>query len=191
MTSICLIRHGETDWNSLGRLQGQTDTLLNATGRLQARACGDFLKNFNWDVLITSPLKRAKETGAIINQTLHLPDFVMPEFAERSFGDAEGLTVEEREEQFPSKEYPNQEGESELQARLMAGLDHIHQSFPKRRVILVTHGAVIHSLLKQFAKEELENKKFKLFNGGLNHIHFDQTEWRVKAYNQVSHLPQR
>ncbi|WEG11825.1 histidine phosphatase family protein [Pullulanibacillus sp. KACC 23026] len=190
MTSICLIRHGETDWNALGKLQGQTDVPLNKNGRLQAEACGQFLKNFHWDVLITSPLQRALETGTIINKKLDLPLLVMPQFAERFFGDAEGLTIAEREQLFPTKNYPNQEDNASLNERLMAGLESITQDYKHKKVLLVTHGAVIHTLLRHFSNGEIGKKKIRLFNGGLNHIQFDQSEWKIKSYNQVSHLPQ-
>lgn len=62
-TSICLIRHGETDWNVLGKVQGRTDIPLNSTGIVQAEKCAELLKLSKWDVIITSPLKRAKETA--------------------------------------------------------------------------------------------------------------------------------
>lgn len=188
MTTICLIRHGETDWNAWGKLQGQTDVPLNEKGKQQAKDCGCFLKDYDWEMVISSPLSRAKETAEIMNQTLKLPLIVMPEFAERSFGDAEGLTVEERERAFPTKEYPNQEKNEDLQERLMQGLDHINQAYKNKKILLVTHGAVIHTLLHFFTKGEIGKKKLRLSNGGLNHIHFDQFEWKVKAYNQISHL---
>lgn len=188
MTTICLIRHGETDWNALGKLQGQTDVPLNANGRKQADDCGQFLKEYDWEILISSPLKRAKETAEIINRHLHLPFTIMPEFAERSFGEAEGMTPEEREKTFPSKAYPGQETEEALRKRLMDGLDYIQKQFNDKKILLVTHGAVIHHLLHHFSNGEFGKKKIRLSNGGFNHIHFDQLEWKVRAYNQISHL---
>ena len=68
MTKLCLVRHGETDWNSLGILQGRKDIPLNDTGILQAEECRELLKSTNWDVFITSPLKRTMETAEIINK---------------------------------------------------------------------------------------------------------------------------
>ena len=52
---ICLIRHGETDWNVIGRLQGREDIPLNENGKIQARQCGLSLKSMNWTAIITSP----------------------------------------------------------------------------------------------------------------------------------------
>ena len=59
MTYISFIRHGETAWNTAGRLQGRTDIPLNQNGELQAKACGTFLNPNDWDIIITSPLKRS------------------------------------------------------------------------------------------------------------------------------------
>lgn len=96
MTRICLVRHGETDWNALGKLQGRTDIELNTTGRLQAEDCGRFLAATTWNLIITSPLQRAKRTAEIIQTYIHVPLIEMIAFIERSYGDAEGMSPEER-----------------------------------------------------------------------------------------------
>lgn len=95
MTKICFIRHGETDWNIAGRLQGRTDIPLNESGIKQAQACGASLLQNEWDLMITSPLLRAKETGQIIQQKLNIPLYEKESFIEVAFGDAEGLTYYE------------------------------------------------------------------------------------------------
>src|SRR5690625_4440025 len=123
ITTICLIRHGETDWNAQGRIQGRTDIPLNSLGIQQAKECRDFLIDSDWDVMITSPLQRAKQTAEIINEGLKLPLIEMKDFVERSFGDAEGMTLKEREEKFPNRNYPNQEERSALNERVIAGID--------------------------------------------------------------------
>lgn len=88
MTEICFIRHGETDWNTAGKLQGRTDVPLNNTGVKQAEACSKFLNHSEWDIIITSPLARAKKTAEIIQQQLTIPLIEMEAFIEISFGDA-------------------------------------------------------------------------------------------------------
>src|SRR5690606_40156857 len=98
ITTICLIRHGETDWNAQRRIQGRTDIPLNEKGIQQARECRDFLKNSEWDVIITSPLKRAKQTAEIINEALNIDLIEMDDFIEKSFGDVEGVTLQRSEE---------------------------------------------------------------------------------------------
>jgi uncharacterized phosphatase len=190
MTSIYLIRHGETDWNALGRLQGRTDIPLNKTGIRQAEECREFLKNFEWDVIITSPLKRAKKTAEIINEAIKIPFVEMDDFAERSFGDAEGMTLDEILAVYPDKKYPNQEDRDSLNKRIMTGLQKVNQTYSNSKVLLVAHGAVINSILTSLSKGEIGSGKTKLLNAGISNIHFHQEQWNIKEYNQVSHLSQ-
>ncbi|OZU89426.1 histidine phosphatase family protein [Virgibacillus indicus] len=188
MTTICLIRHGETDWNAAGRLQGKTDIPLNSKGVKQAEACSTFLTSSHYDVLITSPLKRARQTAEIINQLLHLPLLVMDDFAERYFGDAEGMTYDERSFAFPDKNYPNQEGKEDFSNRIMTGLQHINQSYPDQKVLLVAHGAVIKSVLKAFADDDVSIGENRLMNGCISNIQFENKKWNVKDFNRTEHL---
>lgn len=188
MTTICLIRHGETDWNAAGRLQGKTDIPLNYTGVKQAEACGTFLTSSHYDVLITSPLKRARQTAEIINQLLHLPLIVMDDFAERYFGDAEGMTYDERRTSFPDKNYPNQEETEDFLNRIMTGLQEINQSYPNQKVLLVAHGAVIKAILTHFSEDDTLIPQNRLMNGCISNIHFEKEKWNVKDFNRTEHL---
>jgi len=100
------VRHGLTDWNSAGRLQGRHDVPLNPRGRVQAAQCGDILRDLlACDRLApadcgfaSSPLVRARATMDILRPTLGLPRdgyAVDPRLAEISFGEWEGLTYAE------------------------------------------------------------------------------------------------
>jgi uncharacterized phosphatase len=182
-----LVRHGETDWNAQGRLQGSKDIPLNETGILQAKACSEHLKDLSWDFIITSPLKRARDTAEIINGKLDLPLMVMEEFMERHFGDAEGMTLQDRRAIFPDKKYPNQESKSSLNKRIMEGIHKINQQFSNSRVLVVAHGAVIDAILTAFSPEATHGIS-QLQNGCISHLHFAQDNWQVKGVNQVSHL---
>ncbi|TWT25928.1 histidine phosphatase family protein [Planomicrobium sp. CPCC 101110] len=187
MTRICLVRHGETDWNAQGRLQGSMDIPLNANGILQAEACSEHLKETSWDFVITSPLQRAKNTAEIINGKLGVPLIVMEEFMERHFGDAEGMTLHDRRAIFPDKKYPNQEPLELFKQRLMFGIKKIEQQFPDSRILLVAHGAVIDLILSAFSLEAKPGYT-SLENGCISHIHFGEQGWQVKGINQVGHL---
>ncbi len=188
LTSICFVRHGETEWNALGKIQGQTDIPLNNSGRSQANECGRYLQDFEWDVILTSPLQRAKETATIINKYLHLPLIEMNDFRERGFGDAEGMTFQERAEVFPNGNYPNQESIEALTDRLVNGLQNIHQIHKEKKVLLVAHGAVINAILSNFSDGEIGSGKTRLVNGCINHIGWIEETWKIKSYNQTEHL---
>lgn len=174
----------------LSKLQGRTDIPLNSTGLQQAEECGEFLKRSQWDVIITSPLKRAKHTAEIINRSLNLPLLEMDEFLERYFGDAEGLTLQERKLLYPDNHYPNEEDMFSVNTRVMAGLDKINQKYGDSKVLLVAHGAVINSILTNLSNGEIGSGKTKLENACISDIHFHQEQWKIKTFNQVSHLSQ-
>jgi uncharacterized phosphatase len=74
MGMVCIVRHGETEWNRLTKLQGREDIELNDIGREQAKGTSEYLSQFNWDKIYTSPLKRAKETANIIAQYLEIEE---------------------------------------------------------------------------------------------------------------------
>lgn len=188
MTLICLVRHGETDWNSQGRLQGSIDIPLNQKGIVQANDCKNALSSLEWDLIISSPLKRARETAEIINTEMKLPLLEMVNFVERSYGDAEGMTELERTKAFPNKNYPNQEERIALNKRVLDGIDKINELYKEKKVILVAHGAVINMILAHFSNNEIGSGKTKLVNACISNIEFIEEQWNIKDYNQSSHL---
>lgn len=188
ITTICLVRHGETDWNALGKLQGRTDIQLNETGIIQAEECSEFLKSSQWDVIITSPLKRAKQTAEIINKNLIVPLIEMKDFLERDYGDAEGMVLEERISAFPDKSYPNQEDRLTLNNRIMTGIQEINQRYEENKILLIAHGAVINAILAVLSNGKIGSGKTKLINACISNIYFHQDRWRIKDFNQISHL---
>jgi probable phosphoglycerate mutase len=111
---IYYIRHGETDWNVAGRLQGRQDVSLNASGRAQATRCGGILRNlFDSDgrnpadfEYVSSPLGRARETMELVRRVLGLtPDGYRIEarLAEIAFGDWEGFTIAQLRTRDPQR----------------------------------------------------------------------------------------
>lgn len=111
---IYYIRHGETDWNVQGRLQGGRDTRLNTHGRAQAAHCGEILRDLftraGHDAssldYVSSPLMRATETMEIARSALALHPYryrIDPALAEINFGDWEGFTIRELRERDPQR----------------------------------------------------------------------------------------
>ncbi|MFC4356309.1 histidine phosphatase family protein [Chryseomicrobium palamuruense] len=188
MTIICLVRHGETDWNAIGMLQGRTDIPLNETGFRQAEECSELLKTSQWDVIITSPLKRAKQTAEIINKKVIVPVVEMEDFLERDYGDAEGMTYEERNSKFPDNLYPNQEERTALNKRVIEGIEKINQEYGDKKILLVAHGAVINAILAVFSNGKIGSGKTNLINACISNIYLHKDKWRIKDFNQISHL---
>ncbi|UFU01530.1 histidine phosphatase family protein (plasmid) [Radiobacillus kanasensis] len=188
MQMIGLVRHGETDWNVAGKLQGKTDVPLNERGIAQAKACKEHFKHEDWDLLVSSPLKRAKKTAEIINEALQLPFYEMEDFKERSFGEAEGLLAEERNSLYPNRDYPGAESFEAFQARVMNGLSLLNSKYPNKRILLVAHGAVIGCILSILSKGTLNSKNTRLHNAGWSRIQYIDDAWQVHDVNQVNHL---
>lgn len=184
-----MIRHGETNWNKEKRIQGKTDIPLNETGKLQAGVCCAAAEQFEPTVLITSPLARARVTAEIINQDLQLPLYEMKAFVERAYGDAEGMTIKDRNRYFPNRDHiPNVESFEQLQERGMKGLEEVCESFPGERVLIVSHGALINSLLSVISKGKLGTGITFLQNTSVTKFSCENGEWRVVDYNNIDHL---
>ncbi|MCI9016927.1 MAG: histidine phosphatase family protein [Clostridia bacterium] len=92
---LLLTRHGQTDWNVARKIQGTTDIDLNQTGIKQAELTREKLLNEKIDIIISSPLKRARKTAEIINKGRNIPIIIDNEIKERCFGIFEGKTREE------------------------------------------------------------------------------------------------
>jgi broad specificity phosphatase PhoE len=135
MTTLLLVRHGETDWNAAGRLQGRTDRPLNDFGRRQAAALADRLADDGVAAIYTSDLARARETAEIVASRLELPVIADPALRERDWGTWEGLTPSERA--AVAFEGETQEAHRE---RILGAVSRIAGLHSAERVLLVTHG---------------------------------------------------
>jgi len=104
--NISVLRHGETEYNKLGKFHGFTDIDLNEIGQKQAQNAIEKL-NSKYDVIITSPLKRARQTAEIVNEKLGLKIIENDLLKERNFGNLEGLTWEEFTNKHPEEASKN------------------------------------------------------------------------------------
>lgn len=146
---LYLVRHGETDWNAARRIQGRTDIPLNDRGRQQARRAGDLLSRRQWDAVITSPLSRAAETGAIIAERLSLPAPTSDDrLVERDYGEAEGMDIAEVDRRFPPGTDPiGRETPAAVAERAIAALLDIAEQHHGESVVVVAHGGLIRQVL--------------------------------------------
>ena len=135
MATLLLVRHGETDWNAEGRLQGHTDRPLNDYGRRQAQALAEELAGEHVDAIYASDLSRARETAEIVAARLGLPVVLDPDLREKDWGTWEGLTSEER----LTVELAGESTEAH-RARVMRAVERIVEAHAGGRVVVVTHG---------------------------------------------------
>lgn len=177
---IFIVRHGETDANVLKRIQGQeVDEPLNATGRKQAEERAEAMSGMTFDVLFSSPLKRARETAEIIAKRLNLPIIYRDELKERSFGLLSGKTFEEVNASIGTgwneltsdkdaeyfREYKREPTE-DFKKRLLAFTEEIKREYADRRVLLVAHKGVIrlaHLLFRETHVTHIENATIEEF----------------------------
>ena len=102
---IYLIRHGETDYNSVKRLQGQSDICLNENGREIAKKVGSALMDVDFDYIFSSPLMRALETAKIIRGDRDIPVIIEDRIKEMCFGEYEGLCYKGDGFNIPDKNF--------------------------------------------------------------------------------------
>jgi broad specificity phosphatase PhoE len=136
VTTLLLVRHGETDWNAEGRLQGQTDRPLSDFGRRQARQLAEQLENEELAAIYSSDLARARETAEIVGERVGLPVELDPDLREKDWGTWEGLTAVERDRvEFVG------ESTRAHQERMLRSLARISTQHPDGgTVLVVTHG---------------------------------------------------
>ena len=136
MTTLLLVRHGETDWNAEGRLQGQTDRPLNDFGRRQAQQLAEQLGGEEFEAIYSSDLARARETAEIIGRRLGLPVELDPDLREKDWGNWEGLTAVERDR----VEFVGESTQAH-QGRMLRALARLSAQHPDgATVLVVTHG---------------------------------------------------
>ncbi len=183
-TVIGLLRHGQTDWNIDYRLQGVTDVDLNETGRQQARVASQILNPTDWDLLLTSPLSRARETAAIlVEEDGWQQPVIEPLLLERSFGEAEGLRHEDWKAKYPdTNAVPGAETLEQLEDRANQLLDQLVREHAGKRILTVSHGALIRKLINMLSSGELPREGERLGNASMSVLVHDGASWQLESY---------
>jgi broad specificity phosphatase PhoE len=149
VTTLLLVRHGETDWNSERRWQGHSDQPLNDVGRAQAHEVAETLVGRSIDAVYASDLSRANETAEIIAARLGLPVTTDVRLREVDVGDWSGRLWSEIEASDPEaverlqaglKAWQGGESYEEMGARVVAAVLELAARHPGRTVLIVSHG---------------------------------------------------
>lgn len=177
MTLFGLVRHGQTDYNLHNLFQGSSDIPLNDTGIQQAHHALDELPAVHWDVVITSPLQRAEQTGRIIAED-HGITFggTVPALREIDWGAAEGREVAEMEELYPGRSFPGREDHQHVADRGYAALEQLAATYPRENVLVVAHGTIIRFLLSGILGTALDG----IPNATLSLVRLEQGAWSVE-----------
>ncbi len=156
MTTFFIMRHGLTEWNRDKRIQGQSDIELCDEGREMAAKWAESLADNEFDRILTSGLKRAEQTAAIINERLNLPVEVDPRLAEQDWGEWTGLDkaafrelkrpVRKQENRGFEFRPPGGESRDEVLMRACDAFLDFSETHPDERVLVVTHNGVLKCL---------------------------------------------
>ncbi len=177
---LWLVRHGQTDWNAAGRMQGHTPTHLNAEGRAQSFALGKLLAHRPFAAIWSSDLPRRLQTAELIAEAAALatPIHPTPELRERSFAQYEGATSHEIQTAraalgLPSTGdladwtgIPGIESNASLWHRVESFLQKLSAQHPAQDILIITHGGVIaRAIFETLRIPDATPRRFPLSNG--------------------------
>ncbi len=200
MTTLTLVRHGETDWNLNRLIQGSTDIPLNDTGRAQARAAALRLKEQLADagpiVVAASDLSRAHETASIIAAELDVAEPLRyPALRERGYGQAEGMDVHAFRSHYGdwhTAEVPEAELWADVRTRAVAGVREVIRDARRATapaapaLIVVSHGALIRELIRHATAGAYPSEGERLANGSAHTFLVERDRLRLLSYAGVA-----
>lgn len=196
---LCIVRHGETDWNAQRRIQGQVDIPLNAVGRRQAAATAAGVAGRCFAAVYSSDLSRAWQTALTIAGALGLPVEAAAGLRERHYGRMQGLTGEEARERFPAlhagyaarrPDYDLDGGETlaGFAGRVADTLRRLAEAHRGQALLLVSHGGVLDVANRLATGRALAAPRdFPVPNAGLNWLEYRGT-WHILSWAEQAHL---
>ncbi|MDM8547184.1 histidine phosphatase family protein [Candidatus Venteria ishoeyi] len=197
---LTILRHGETDWNATGRIQGQQDVVLNQRGIQQAQAAAAYLKAQQVDALYSSDLRRALESAQPLSQQWQLKIRPLPELREWKLGILEGLLRTEAAQQYPQvyPVYDEQQadglipGGETIRQRYQRAINCIEQlskHHPNEHVLIVTHGGILDNWYRYVHQIPLEQARdWVLHNAGISQFQKIGQQWQTLSWSQTEHL---
>ena len=195
-----IVRHGETEWNAQGRIQGHTDISLSDRGVQQAESLNQRLSTVDITAAYSSDLERSAETARRIIGQRELPLNTTAELREYNKGVFEGLTPEETSDRYPDLfaaslvkdlDFAPTGGESirQASARLAGFIADIKQQHLEDNVLVVGHGGALRAAFVALMELPLEaNWRFVMANCGLSIVDVYEDNAVLRLYNDTSHL---
>ena len=199
-TIVFVVRHGETEWNLIGKQQGHLDSPLTETGVRQARRLADGLVGRGIDSIFASDLGRAAETAKIISSKLRISIKTDLRLRERHLGLMQGLTKDEFKKTHPSEwvafssgdpdyRFPGGESARERFERNVACIEELARNNDGRTILVVAHGGVLYSIFHHATGIPLsEPRMFSLMNAAINRFSFIDDSWRIDTWGETAHL---
>lgn len=179
-----IFRNGQSSHNLAGRLQGQSnDSVLTDKGITQAQEAATFLKDKKIEVIVSSPQRRAKQTGSIIAKHLKTPIQYDSRFAEANLGSADGMEitklspkhqkiVQQWQAHSSDTRIANGESKTQLRQRVLSALNDYAGSTYKNIAVSSHNFSIIEAL------QSMEISKDEVANGEIIHVQYDGNNWK-------------
>lgn len=187
-----IFRHGESTYNVEGRVQGHSDdSLLTIKGREQAYATAQLLKNKKIEIIISSPLKRAEETGLIVSGFIKAPLIFDKAFIEVNVGVIEGMLYTEVLERYKSSydrwrssdknfigvHFKNGETKLNVRKRVFKALRYYAEKTPYQNIAISAHGIILIQALLALGIEQRD-----IPNGAIVHLQYLDNNWKSLGF---------
>lgn len=204
-TTILLIRHGETAWNAVRRLQGHIDIPLNEEGERQAVALGRALAAEKVDAVVSSDLQRAMQTAQAV--AAHHAGITLQtdaQLRERAYGVFEGMLYQDIQDEYPADfqlwqardidaMMPHGERLAEsfrqFYERIIAALNDVAVRHPGQTVAVVAHGGVLECAYREARGMQLDSPRdFQVKNASINRFTVDNGKLVLTSWGEVGHL---
>lgn len=204
MTTLLLIRHGETAWNAEHRIQGRLDVPLSTTGVWQSGRLAERLASEQIDAIISSDLARAWMTGLPLADARGLSMLPEPRLRERMFGIFEGKTLEDIAAEHPEEfaawrardadwRIPGGESAAEFIGRVLEAMQEIAEKHAGRMVAVVTHGGVLDVIYRNARTLAWDApREHLMLNASINRLRAQPNPLRLQIIDwaDVAHLEQ-
>lgn len=200
ITRLYILRHGETEWNRKGLMQGHKNSPLTENGKNQARALAEAMSEKGIKRIYSSDLGRAMETTEIINSRLKLPVKQDLRLREQNLGIMQGMTKTQFREKYPKEwarfstwdpDYSLPEGETARQKleRSVGCLEELAEKHPGENLLIVSHGGILDSVFRSSQKIPLNHpRSFSIYNGAVNRFSLSDGHWVLETWGDLSHL---
>lgn len=194
MTQVYLVRHGETEWNAQGIIQGQSNSPLTALGECQARQVGERLRHLGITHVVSSDLGRAQQTGEIIAKICRCELYLEPLLRELNMGVLEertlsSLTGEEEKwrrcliDGTPDGRIPQGESLTELAIRMRSALESCLALGENSRPVLVSHGIALGCLMSTIlGLPAYAERRLRLRNCSISRVDYQNSPWLASGW---------
>ena len=199
-TQLIIIRHGETEWNLEGRIQGHMDSPLTESGRAQAEAIATRLQTVEVNALYSSDRGRAYSTAQVVSHKTGQDILTDKRLRELHLGKFEGLTEEEVRKRFPEEYvylkkavpdyiYPGGESKEQFSLRVISCLEELMGKHQGEQIVVITHGGALSRLIRYtLGMPVVGSNEYKICNAALNIFSYENKRWQLEIWGDLSHL---